>query len=225
MHIYICIYISKTMRSHQFQPFESNSPEFILELHFSIFAFPFFDNQKCGPYYPQHIYLFTQFPRIGLISWSPRLSQLWLCWACLLYLLGTLPWPRPTWLNWPPNLLCDPGPFARISARQWEQQVEFWAMCRALCGARAHEKEGCVRAGGQRFSNWGSWSPRGSCRLQGRGGQLWRSKEFGSGLGPVWAGVSSSNLHFLQRLWQSCEYVRGRGKQVGGGLRLKAETN
>lgn len=47
-HIYT--YISKTRISYQFLPFESNNPEFILALQFSIFAFPFSNNEKLGPY-------------------------------------------------------------------------------------------------------------------------------------------------------------------------------
>ena len=85
-HIYTHISVSQTGNTHQFLPFESNNPEFILALHFSISSFPFSNNEKPGPYYSQHINLFTRFPHMTLMSWSQRPSQLWstgpASWTC-----------------------------------------------------------------------------------------------------------------------------------------------
>lgn len=58
-----------------------------LALHLSMLhPFAFSHREKTGSSNPPCAYFFIQFPSMVLISWPQRLTQLWTCWTCQLYL-------------------------------------------------------------------------------------------------------------------------------------------
>lgn len=52
-----------------------------------LYPFAFSHREKPGSSNPPCAYFFIQFPSMVLISWPQRLTQLWTCWTCQLYLL------------------------------------------------------------------------------------------------------------------------------------------
>lgn len=106
--------------------------------------FAFFRREKPGSSNPPCAYFFIQFPSMVLISWPQRLTQLWTCWTCQLYLLkhpllallnaGCASQLALTWhqLN---TYLGDLGklPLSTLKRRRWGKFVSSVPMYIAVC--------------------------------------------------------------------------------------------
>lgn len=116
--------------------------------------FAFSHREKPGSSNPPCAYFFIQFPSMVLISWPQRLTQLWTCWTCQLYLrkhpslallnAGCASQLALTW-HQPNTNLGDLGklPLSSLKRSGWGKVcVSSVPMYTAVCVTRAKDESG-----------------------------------------------------------------------------------